>query len=89
MVNEPVPAYVQAHRKTVGYPRDLQNIENYVVNQGIDYIVISPLLQTPRSTILDEGVEKQLLPILNSAPEKYTVVYRSGEHNVTVYRVVN
>ena len=89
MVNEPVPAYVQAHRKTVGYPRDLQNIENYVVNQGIDYIVISPLLQTPRSTILDEGVEKQLLPILNSAPGKYTVVYRSGEHNVTVYRVVN
>ncbi|MBI5963759.1 MAG: hypothetical protein HY863_09820 [Chloroflexi bacterium] len=89
MVNEPVPAYVQMRRKTIGYPKDLHNIEKYIVNQGIDYIIISPELQSPRSTELDKDVEAQLLPILNGDPGKYTVVYHNAEHNVTVYKFEN
>ena len=89
MVNEPVPAYVQMRRKTVTYPKDLQNIEKYIVNQGIDYIIVSPELQSPRSTNLDEDVANVLLPILNSDLAKYTVVYHNAEHNVTVYQFEN
>lgn len=89
MVNEPVPAYIQVRRKTVRYPRDLQSIEKYVVNQEIDYIIISPELEAPRSTKLDEDVETQLLPILNGSPNKFVIVYRNAEYNVTVYQVEN
>jgi hypothetical protein len=89
MVNEPVPAYIQVRRKTVPYPRDLQAIEKYLINQGIDYIIVSPELESPRSTKLDQDVETQLLPILNSDPNKFPVVYRSEEYNVTVYHVEN
>ncbi|MBI5943816.1 MAG: hypothetical protein HY864_05565 [Chloroflexi bacterium] len=89
MVNEPVPAYVQMRRQTVGYPKDLQNIEKYIINQGIDFIIVAPELQSPRSTNLDEDVVKELLPILNGSPEKFTVVYHNSEYNVTVYRFEN
>ncbi|MCX6058172.1 MAG: hypothetical protein NTW69_08485 [Chloroflexi bacterium] len=89
MVNEPVPVYVQLRRQTVGYPKDLQNIEKYLVNQGIDYIIISPKLQSPRSTKLDGDVEAQLMPILNGDPGKFTVVYHNAEYNVTVFQFGN
>lgn len=87
MVNEPVPAYVHVQRKTIGYPNAGQDLEKYLNNQGIDYIVISPKLQSPRTTELDEFTEKQVLPILNSAPGKFVVMYASPEYNVTVYKV--
>ena len=89
MVNEPVPAYVQTRRKTIGYPKDLQNIEKYMINQGIDYIIISPELQSPRSKKLADDVTTQLLPILNGNPDNFTVVYHNAEHNVTVYQFKN
>lgn len=89
MVNEPVPVYVQMRRQTVAYPKDLQNIEKYIVNQGIDYVIVSPELQSPRSTKLDEDVAKVLLPILNGDPAKFTIVYHNAEHNVTVYQFEN
>ncbi len=86
MVNEPVPAYVHTQRKTVAYPKEEQDIENYLNNQGVDYVVISPKLQSPRTTILDEYVEKQLLPIFESNPDRFVVVYSNSEYNVTVYK---
>jgi hypothetical protein len=89
VVNEPVPVYVQMRRKTVVYPKDLQSIENYMVNQGADYIIISPKLQSPRSTKLDGDVETQLLPILNGDPNKFKIVYRNVKNNVTVYQFQN
>ncbi len=89
MVNEPVPAYVQMRRQTVGYPRALENIESYIVDQGIDYIIVSPKLQSPRSLGLDEDVATQLLPILNGDFNKFTVVYHNSKHNVTIYRFEN
>jgi hypothetical protein len=86
MVNEPVPAYIHAQRKTVAYPGDNQDIEKYLKNQDIDYIVISPKLQSPRTTKLDEYTEAQILPILESNPDQFVVVYSNSEYNVTVYR---
>ena len=86
MVNEPVPAYVHAQRKTVAYPNDGQDLEKYLNNQGIDYIVISPKLQSPRTTKLDELAETQILPILESNPNRFVVVYSNSEYNVTVYK---
>ncbi|MDP2777651.1 MAG: hypothetical protein Q8O48_08395, partial [Anaerolineales bacterium] len=63
MVNEPVPAYVHTQRKTIGYPNEGQDLEKYLNNQGIDYIIISPKLQSPRTSELDEFTEKQILPV--------------------------
>jgi len=85
MVNEPVPAYVHVQRKTIGYPTNGQELERYLDNQGIDYIVVSPKLQSPRSMELDNFTIKQLLPILNSQAEKFKIVFTSEEYNVTVY----
>ncbi len=85
MVNEPVPAYVHVQRKTIGYPTNGQELEKYLDNQGIDYIVVSPKLQSPRSVELDNFTIKQLLPILNSQTEKFKIVFTSAEYNVTVY----
>jgi hypothetical protein len=85
MVNEPVPAYVQVKRKTIGYPKAGQDLESYLNNQGIDYIVVSPKLQSPRSTELDEFMINQVLPILNSQTDKYKIVFTNAEYNVTVY----
>jgi len=89
MVNEPVPAYVQMRRQTVGYPKDLENIEKYVINQGVDYIIIAPELQSPRSNKLDQDVQAQLLPILNGDAGKFKIVYHNAEHQVTVYEIEN
>ena len=86
MVNEPVPAYVHVQRKTVAYPGDNQDLEKYLSNQGINYIVISPKLQSPRTTKLDEYTETQILPILESNPDRFVVVYSNSEYNVTVYQ---
>lgn len=88
MVNEPVPSYVHVRRKTIGYPNELSNISSYVENQGIDYLIIAPELQSPRSNELDRKVQEQLLPILNESPEVYSVVFRDEENNVTVYQLL-
>ncbi len=89
MVNEPVPAYVHVQRKTVAYPNDGQDLEKYLNNQDIDYIIISPKLQSPRTTKLDEPTVTQILPILQSNPERFVVMYSNSEYNVTVYRYTN
>ncbi len=86
MVEDPVPAYIYVRRKTIAYPSTDQNLEAYLNNQDINYIVISPKLQSPRSTILDEFTEKQILPILNSKPEEFLIVYENLENNVKVYQ---
>lgn len=88
MVNEPVPAYVHVRRKTIGYPNELQNIVNYVQNQDIDYLIIAPELQSPRSNELDRKVETQLLPILNDDPDFFSIVYHDEKNNVTVYKAM-
>jgi len=87
MVNEPVPAYVQMRRRTVAFPFNLKNVEEILVKQKVDYIIISPALQSPRSTKLDAKIKSQLLPILNANPDKFVVVYQNVENNVTVYKV--
>lgn len=88
MVNEPVPAYVQVKRKTISFPKNDQDLEKYLVNQGIDYIVIAPPLTSPPSTEVDKDVKDNILPALKSAPEKYKVVFEDKKANVIVYEYV-
>ena len=88
MVNEPVPSYVHVKRKTINYPKSGQDLEKYLENQGIDYIIVAPDLQSPRSNELDEIIAYKVLPILISQPEKYLMVYSEPENNITVYEVV-
>lgn len=87
MVNEPVPAYPHVRRKTVAFPRRGQDFETYLNNQNVSYIIVSPRLQSPRTAELDEYLAKQILPLLESAPERFVMVYFNPEHNVRVYQV--
>ncbi|MDP1544620.1 MAG: hypothetical protein Q8L87_01260 [Anaerolineales bacterium] len=86
MVNEPVPAYVHVRRKTINFPKQGQGLKKYLDNQGIDYIIIAPLLQSPRSTDLEPAIRTQILPTLEADPETFIVVYSNLEYNVTVYQ---
>lgn len=88
MVNEPVPVYPHVQRKTINFPKDGQDLIKYLDNQGIDYIIISPALQSPRSSELDGFVENQVLPILQSNIDLFTLVYENDEYNVTVYQYI-
>ncbi len=86
MVNEPVPAYVHVKRKTIGFPRNDQDVEKYVENQGIDYIIVAPPLVSPRNTKLTKNVE-EILPALETNPTMFVMVYENDDYNVTVYQV--
>ena len=86
MVNEPVPAYPHVQRKTINFPKQNQDLIRYVDNQEIDYIIISPLLQSPRSLDLDPFIQNEVLPVLESYPDLFTLVYENKEHNVFVYQ---
>lgn len=85
MVNEPVPAYVHVQRKTIGYPTNGQELERYLDNQGIDYIVVSPKLQSPRSAELDRFTIEQVLPVLTTRTDRFKLVFMDEEYNVMVY----
>jgi hypothetical protein len=84
MVNEPVPAYVHAQRKTINFPRNDQVLEKYLDNQGISYILIAPSLQSPQSRELDKNV-KEILAILEASPQRYELVFDDPQNNVRVY----
>ncbi len=85
MVNEPVPAYVHVQRKTINFPKNNQEMEAYLQNQGIDYIVIAPLLQSPKSTELSKDVSETKNAI-ESLPDVFELVFEDIENNVAVYR---
>ena len=89
MVNEPVPAYVHVKRTTIGYPNAGQDLETYLNNQGIDYIVVSPALQSPRNYKLDKFTINKVLPFISSHEAKFKLVFTSAKHNVTVYEYLN
>lgn len=88
MVNEPVPAYPHVQRKTINFPKDGQDLIKYLDNQGIDYIIISPLLQSPRSLELDTFIENQVLPMLQSNSDLFVLVYENDEYNVKVFQYI-
>jgi hypothetical protein len=87
MVNEPVPAYVHVKRKTINFPKNDQELESYLKNQGIDYIVIAPLLQSPRSTELSKDVEVTKAT-LEAMPDVFQLVFEDIENNVRVYEYI-
>jgi hypothetical protein len=85
MARDPVPDYLYARRSTVAYPDTAQDIEEYIRVNGVDYIIVSPKLQTPRSIELDNYVETHLLPVLTLNQDRFRPVYRDTTHNVTIY----
>ena len=85
MVNEPVPAYVHVKRKTINFPKNDQDLETYIKNQEIDYIVIAPLLQSPKSTELDKDTE-DFKTSIEALPEKFQLVFEDKDNNVQVYQ---
>jgi len=85
MTRDPVPDYLYTHRKTVAYPADGQDVEAYIEANAVDYIIVSPKLQMPRSNELEEYVVSQLLPVLTSDNSRFKSVYTDETHNVTVY----
>ncbi|MFM8875633.1 MAG: hypothetical protein ACKOGC_06135, partial [Anaerolineae bacterium] len=87
MVNEPVPAYVHVKRKTINFPKNDQELEAYLKNQGIDYIVIAPLLRSPRSTELNKDAQK-MQATLEAMPDVFQLVFEDIENNLRVYEYI-
>lgn len=87
MVNEPVPAYVHVQRKTINFPKNDQELEAYLQNQGVDYVVIAPLLQSPQSTELSKDVQ-EIQSIIESLPNAFELVFEDTENNVKVYQYI-
>lgn len=87
MVNEPVPAYVHVKRKTINFPKNDQSLQQYLDNQGVDYIVIAPLLQSPKSAELSKDV-KEIQTTIESLPDAFELVFEDIENNVKVYRYI-
>jgi hypothetical protein len=81
----PISHYLYANRKTVAYPKDNQNIEQYIRDNGIDYIIVSRELEINN---LNEYTVSFLIPELTSKPNKYYAVFVDSVHDVTVYAVV-
>lgn len=86
MVNEPVPAYPHVQRKTINFPKQNQDLTTYLNNQGIDYIIISPDLQSPRSLDLNLFTQREVLPILLESSDVFRLVYENKDYNVFVYQ---
>lgn len=87
MVNEPVPAYVHVQRKTINFPKNDQELEAYLQNQGVDYIVIAPLLQSPQSKELSKDVQA-IQSVIESLPDAFELVFEDTENNVKVYQYI-
>jgi hypothetical protein len=87
MVRDPVPDYLYARRKTVAYPSNESDIEVSVRKNRVGYIIVSPRLQTPRTSQLDGFTESTFLPYLVSNSDRFVAVYRDSTQNVTVYQV--
>lgn len=86
MARDPVSDYLYTRRKTIAYPKtDEQDVEEYIKANNIDYIIISPKLQTPRSNELDDYVKTHLLPAFAKQPNRFRIVYTNPMHNVAVY----
>lgn len=88
MVNEPVPAYLHVQRKTINFPKNGQELEQYIENQGIDFIVIAPLLQTPRSTELSKDA-KEVMALMDVSTDLFRLVFEDKKNNVRVYEYIN
>jgi hypothetical protein len=86
MSQNPVPDYLYARRKTIAYPAEGQNVEEYIQANGINYIIVAPKLQSTGKQDLTQYVEAYLLPVLKQ--ERFKVVYINPAHNVTVYEYV-
>jgi hypothetical protein len=87
MTRDPVPDYLYSRRKTVAYPKSGQRIDEYVAATGVDYIVIKPKLQIPRTDELDDFTKNELLPAIVGRADRYDLVYSDTTHNVMVYQV--
>ena len=85
MVNEPVPAYVHVKRKTINFPKNDQSLQQYLDNQGVGYIVIAPLLQSPRSVELSKDV-KEIQTQIEALPNIFQLVFEDSKNNIKVYR---
>lgn len=84
MVNEPVPAYVHVKRRTINFPKNDQDLEKYLENQGVDYIVIAPLLQSPGSTELSKEVS-QIDAEIQALPGRFELVFEDKGNNVRIF----
>jgi hypothetical protein len=87
MTRDPIPRFLYARRATVYYPSKEQDLEAYIRDLGVDYILVAPILKTPRDNTLDQYTRLQLLPYLTANSERFKVVFANPEHNVQVYEV--
>ncbi len=90
MCSEPVSRYLYTRRLTVGFPTqiDRATFVDEVQSQGVNYIIVGPPLETPRSYQLDSYILDYVVPGLVDNP-RVSRVFRDEINNVTVFRLTN
>jgi len=86
----PVPDYLYAQRRTLGYPNGADvDLDEYIEQNGIDYILVRPNLNNwdNHQHQLDPYVAEHLLPHLMAHPLHFETVYQKPDEQVFVYRV--
>jgi hypothetical protein len=89
MATNPEPAYLYTRRLTQPFPAGIEEIEPYLQNYSIGYILIQPHLiyWDAQKTRLDDFTVTKLLPYLASHPERFRRVYDDPAQNISVYQV--
>jgi hypothetical protein len=89
MAEDPISRYLYTRRKTVEIPKAGYDLETYIENLGVDYIIISPILQTPLTTELEPHVGSEVVPYLGTNPDRFMGVFSNPTHNVSIYKVMD
>jgi len=89
MAQDPVPRYLYTRRITAPFPRACEELDTYLHAFGVDYVLVSPKLQTPRTRDIEPWIEDCLAVHSSATENDFTVVYYDEANNVQVLRVDN
>ena len=87
MTRDPIPRYLYARRTTVAFPQSDQDLETYLRDMNVNYILVAPFLQTPTDYRLDQYTRSHLMPYLLDNPDNFRVVFTDPDHNVRIFEV--
>ncbi|MCB0208450.1 MAG: glycosyltransferase family 39 protein [Anaerolineae bacterium] len=84
-----MPNYLYSRRRTEISGPGIIDIQQYVEDKDIDYILIQPhLYEWDTGNQLDEYTSSTLLPYLVNHPTNFKQVYEDLNHNVKVFQVM-
>ncbi|MCP4422064.1 MAG: hypothetical protein GY805_36085 [Chloroflexi bacterium] len=82
-----VPDYLYMLRQTIDYPHNGVDYAQVIESNGVDYILIHPLLESSSEPRQLNSRVSTLLTYLKAHPDQYTVAFQKPAQNVWVFQV--